>query len=272
MSSLFARSISGQTHRIGTRSLVPRAGSRTPLVVPEAVPVARWPLAVLTLLLAVSAAALATNRFTRDTDTVVAPVRWTADTRPVSVSIADRPFSIPANLIADGRQRSGGAQGRIDLVVRWPSLAGYDASHAALFDDGARGLIRIWLEEGRAAGAGSADPAGADAALRPEIYPVAGGLFARAFAANSDYASEEIVYEASALRTRTSAPPFAARCQKWNAQEATCLRRVPLAPGLTMTYRFPRARLADWGRLEHAVTGLVTGFMAQVSPRARASR
>ncbi|MDJ0931975.1 hypothetical protein [Breoghania sp.] len=106
-----------------------------------------------------------------------------------------------------------------------------------------------------------AQSSGDDDLLRPEIYPVAGGLFARAFKTSSPYANEEIVYEATSLRSG-SQMPFAARCQKWNAPEATCLRHMPLGSGLTMTYCFPRTRLADWGRLDRSLTLLISGFIA----------
>ncbi|PTW61653.1 hypothetical protein C8N35_102368 [Breoghania corrubedonensis] len=277
MNRLLARLETGLTHRIGTQSIAPVGGSRTPLVIPDEIPVSRWKLPALTVLLALAGAAMIADRVATLSHVPPTPPRWTAETRPVHLSLAGHRLRVPANMVADADQRAGGEQERLDLTLRWPTLSGYDESSAALFYEGDKSLIRIWLEEGSSTvtNAGNAALAGESEgngdALRAEIYPVAGGLFARAFTTSSAFASEEIVYEATALRTG-SQTPFAARCQKWNVAEATCLRRVPLVPGLTLTYRFPRARLADWGRLDRSVMQLAKGFLVAGDRARGASR
>ncbi|WP_321338030.1 hypothetical protein [Breoghania sp.] len=248
----------------GTRAPSAFSPLRPHLTIPAPTPTSRWPFTVLTCLLALAGAVLVADRFVLAPDTAPAP-RWTAETRAINLSLAGRTFQIPANYIADAAQRQGGTRKRIDLAARLPSLAGFDTTHAPLFRSDSD-LLRVWLEEtpSPAASAGTARPARTDmregADFRPGVYPVAGGLFARAFTASSAYASEEIVYDATGLRGKRTTP-YAARCQKWNVSEATCLRRVPLAKGLTMTYRFPREKLANWEQMDRSVTQLVQGFM-----------
>ncbi|WP_321502769.1 hypothetical protein [Breoghania sp.] len=237
---------------------------RSHLTIPAPVPTSRWPFTVLTCLLALAGTVLVADRFVRASNTAATP-RWSAETRAVSLSLAGRTFQVPANYIADAAQRQGGQLTRLDIAARLPSLAGFDAAHAPLFRS-ETDLVRLWLEETAtpAAGAGQArsdrSNLANEADFRPGVYPVAGGLFARAFTASSAYASEEIVYDATGLRGKRTTP-YAARCEKWNVSEATCLRRVPLAKGLTLTYRFPREKLANWEQLDRSVVQLVQGFI-----------
>lgn len=282
MKRLFARPETGRAHRTGTQSLAPVGSGRMPLVIPDPVPVSRWQLPTLIALLSIAGIAMIAHRVVTLGE-IPTPPRWTTQTAPVALSLAGHDMSVPANMISNFDQRSGGVQERLDLTVRWPTLAGYDSTSAALFEKGDRSLIRIWMEKGSTAvtnagnaalgdagrqAAGAADGRQTDAGLagdetlRPEIYPVAGGLVARAFAPSSAHASEEIVYEAASLRSADETP-YAARCQKWDIREATCLRRIPVAHGLTLTYRFPRERLADWGRLDRSVTDLAKGFLVK---------
>ncbi len=279
MNTMFARPIAGQQHRIETKGSSRTPGSRTPgafsslrtpLAIPDPVPVSRWPFTVLTCLLALAGAALVADRIMIAPDMLPGP-RWTAQTHAVGLSVAGQVLQVPANYIANAAQREGGARKRLDLAARLPGLAGFDETHAPLFRN-ETDLVRIWLEETPTSeqvptGTGQ-DRLREEEDFRAGIYPVAGGLFARAFTASSPYASEEIVYDATGLRGKRTTP-YAARCQKWNVSQATCLRRTPLGAGLTMTYRFPRDRLADWDRLDSSVSQLVQGFMKPTATAAR---
>lgn len=261
MNRLFARPAAGQLRRIGTHDLAPMAAGRLPLVIPDSCKVNRWPLMALTGALALSCLALIAERAVSRLHDAPPPPRWTAATNEIDFEAGGQALRIPANLVADASQRAGGTQARIDLVARWPGLTGYNPADAAIFKENEISLVHVWLTDGAPASAVDAMPAAdGEALFSPEIYPVAGGLFARAFSSDSAYAGEEIVYEATAIRPGDPTP-FAARCERAGMPEATCLRRVALTRDLTMTYRFPRANLADWGRLDRALKTWVTGFL-----------
>ena len=195
------------------------------MVIPDPIPVSRWQLPVLTILLAIAGTAMIADRFVARTTVPPQPPRWTAETTPVRISLAGHALSVPANLIGDVDQRDGGARTRLDLTLRWPTLAGYDEASAPLFKADDKSLVRIWMEEGSTAVTNAGNAALAregtlaseteqgDDVLRPEIYPVAGGLFARAFAASSKFSSEEnrLRGDGAALRLADAPLPRAAR-------------------------------------------------------------
>ena len=58
--------------------------------------------------------------------------------------------------------------------------------------------------------------------------------------------------------------PFVTRCLAEATPEipATCLRDVNVGKGLSMLYRFNRARLGDFAAMDAALRNLVAGFSA----------
>lgn len=275
MSSTWSGPAAGHLRRNGTGHAPPLERARIPLVIPDPLDIPRWPMLVLTAALLAAGAALAAETARTHFAAETAAPRFTDEVRPVVITVGAEELAVPANMIADAGQRRGGSQERLDLTLHWPTLDGYNASNASLFARNDARLLQAWI----APGPGVFDPASGTAqtatrsgeldGLMEEIRPVAGGLFARAFAATSPYAGEEIAYEAAAIADG-GLPRFAARCEISKEEAATCLRRVALAGGLTLTYRFPRALLTEWGRLDRRVVGLVEGLRS--GPASNAGR
>lgn len=257
------------------------------LNLPEPTGARRWPFMVLTGAITLATLAFLGERTYRYLSSQPPRPAWTAETAPVAVSLGEVHLAVPANMIRFARQRRGGPQPRLDLALTWPALEGYSRERAALFESGAveGPVIYVSLEsasaekpdgdapkgeaeiaEGTASGQGGI----LDTPLQPDVRPGPAGLSSRLFAADTPFAGQEIVY---GLDTEASDRDpagggdldamFAARCRvpSMAAGEASCIRRLALSPGLTLTYRFDRAYLGEWRRLDPAIRTRMEEFV-----------
>lgn len=169
--------------------------------------------------------------------------------------IGNVPFNVPAKAIRVKLQKRSGPQERVDLNFNYPSLDVPRAQPhvtAETVEDNLPPIDRIFLSI--AAHHNSLSP---DERVRT-IYPrsldsnpprVTEGLSTRPFRDNTPYTGEDLVY--------SSSPQFIARCMRDGVTPGMCLseRRID---GADLTFRFPRAWLAQWRDVAGAMDTLVS--------------
>ena len=237
-----------------------------------------WPLVALGCAMGIAAVVLLIDTTYMIFYPDARPATWTADTRAIDTTIGGHRLLVPANMIRLREQRRGGVQLRLDIVLSWPSLQGYAESRAEAFQAASGRIIRASLEATR--DTELENPLLQDepnTQLRLGERPGPAGLSARPYAADSPFAGQEIVFEtgphpSAASRgylrgewPRENNRPgrFVARCliASETKPEVSCIRRVEIASGLTLTYRFDRTYLSDWTRLDKMLRARIAIFL-----------
>lgn len=168
------------------------------------------------------------------------------------ISVGGVLFNVPSDAIRVKLQKRSGPQDRIDLAFAWPSLApSAPVQHvsAETIEAAPPALDRLILSIAERGD-------GLSPSERVQtIYPrylqgeadVRDGLAMRAFADASPYRGEDLFSVAGAS--------FAARCTRDKMIPGMCLieRRIDNAD---LTFRFPRAWLADWRSVADALDRL----------------
>lgn len=182
------------------------------------------------------------------------------DPRPVALSIAGESLSIPANMIRLANTRRGGEVDRVDLVLHWPTLAGFSDELSQAFKDSLPSASIIY------ASITQRDTALDATARLDHVYqrffvgkPIAApaGLVGRRLNDDSGYGGEIVYFLPDGPR------PFVARCPAESTAEVppTCLRDVNLGRGLSLLYRFHQDLLGDWQALDTGIRTLAAGFL-----------
>ncbi len=226
------------------------------------------PLAVFVVTALISGAVLyyylgpRPSGFVRDTPSP------TASTDLVQLSVNGTAFSIPANYLVYRRGQDGGVQNDISLYALWPGWKGFQPAQAQLFASNAPEARTIYMllridrlnltEEDRL----------------ERIYmgyfsnrlgvPGPYGLVQYSFTDDSGYKGEDLFVGETAQGIAVF------RCVKFTADvpSPSCLRDMPLVPGVALSYRFKRAHLAQWQDISAGVQKLVQDFLA-TEPAAR---
>jgi hypothetical protein len=172
---------------------------------------------------------------------------WTTDTANdpgrLPVSVGSMLFNVPAHAFRMKVQKHSGPQERVDLFFLYPSLEAPEAPKhvsADTVEDAVQPIDRIFLSI-----AAHHDAMAPEIRLRT-IYPryldaasstAQDGLTVSAFRDGSPYSGEDLFVAAM--------PDLAARCTRNASTPGMCLseRRVG---GADLTFRFPRAWLAQW--------------------------
>ncbi|MBX3582653.1 MAG: hypothetical protein KF810_12215 [Rhizobiaceae bacterium] len=178
----------------------------------------------------------------------------TESTAPQEVVIGNDVLSVPANMIRFEEQRRDGVANRLDLYLRWPQLDGYSDAAKDDFNHANSGRSIIFVSFGERMMSrdmsGRLQPIYSSMIIEPGQTGPAGTRIYE-FNEKSGYLNEALVV------ARTSgAEPFVARCLVGeNAAESLqpCERDVHIGKQLSLTYRFPRELLADWGALDREI-------------------
>lgn len=179
---------------------------------------------------------------------------------PVSVALGGERLTIPANMIRFRADRHGGALDRISLLLHWPTLEGFSEDNAQDFKDISPDAPLIYVtlttRDSDLDATGRLEPV-YSRFFEGAVVPGPAGLVGRRMKADSPYAGEIVFFQ-----PRGSAP-FVARCVAESTREipSTCIRDINFGYGLSMLYRFNRARLADWSRLDAGLYALSDGFL-----------
>lgn len=178
---------------------------------------------------------------------------WTSDSGPVEVVVGRDVFSIPANMIRFAGQRRNGNAQRVDVALLWPHGDGYSpAKREAFLNAGADRKVVFAHIEPRTM------PHDMSARLEPlystlvsgEPRSGPGGLMLQSLETGRGYEDEELAL----AQTGTGGAVWVARCQLADGKTVPiCLRDIHIASGTSLTYRFPRAMLADWQAIEKMV-------------------
>ncbi len=182
------------------------------------------------------------------------------DPSRLPVSIGNTLFNVPTKAVRVKVQKRTGPQERVDLNFVYPSLEAPEAPRALTaenVEDNLPEIDRIFLSI-----AAHHDALSPDERTRT-IYPryldqTAGslkdGLSIRPFRDNTPYASEDLVY--------ASSPQIIARCTRDAKTPGMCLaeRRIE---GADLTFRFPRAWLAQWRDVANAMDQIISQMRKQ---------
>ena len=167
---------------------------------------------------------------------------------------------IPANYLEFKSARQGGDKKQIDVFAMLPDMDGYSTWEASTFSSNATDspivyiLIRdeaVNLTEAdrlqRVYMAYVADPKGA---------PGPFGLTQYAFHDDSGYRREDLFVGS------TEHGPVVLRCVRFSQEvpSPSCLRDMPIAHGVALSYRFKRAHLARWREIADGISRLVATF------------
>ncbi|HWP27113.1 MAG TPA: hypothetical protein VNL39_12285 [Xanthobacteraceae bacterium] len=165
------------------------------------------------------------------------------DAPKLPITVGGMALNVPAAAIRIPRQRSAGAQERIDLVFLWPSLEPPDPAARPAPDEAPTLSDRIFVTIAKSDG--TLPPAERFHIIYPrytEGDPAAGpdGLRVQSFRKDTPYRNEDLLYDAAAPDR------FLVRCT----------RKAGIAPGICLheqrfgntdvIVRFPRDWLSDW--------------------------
>ncbi len=172
---------------------------------------------------------------------------WTFETASdpdrLPMIIGDTLFNVPTQSVRVKLQKRTGPQERVDLAFMYPSLTPPDAPKhvtAETVETDLPPIDRIFMSI--AAHHDAMSPEERLRIIYPRYWDVnasrsADGLTVRPFRENTAYATEDLVFD--------DASSFVARCTRDESTPGMCMsvRRVD---GADLTFRFPRAWLAQW--------------------------
>ena len=185
----------------------------------------------------------------------------TVDTAPVRLTVNGLELTIPANHIVYRAAQRGGEQSDVALFALLPDFRGYSLADAQRFSSNAPDAAAIFLliradrlnltedERLKRIYMGYVDnPAGT-----PGPY----GLTQYVFRDDSGYRGEDLFVG------ETARGPAVFRCVRFSAEvpSPSCLRETPLMPGVALSYRFKRAHLSQWHRIDEGADTMVRAFM-----------
>jgi hypothetical protein len=181
-------------------------------------------------------------------------------TRTIALSVGPTRFRIPANYIALASQRRGGATSELALIATLPDLKGYTLDAAP--DLTAKGpdsrVVDIMLKTGPAVlpEQDRLDRIYRGQVVDPKGKPGPYGLRQYAFRADSGYHDQDLFVGSSDLGTAVLL------CTKLAPDVVSpgCLRDLPLAGGLLLSYRFKRGQLAQWRTIDAGVRARIDAF------------
>ena len=182
-------------------------------------------------------------------------------TRAIELTLGDIPLRIPANYILMASARRGGSVSDLALIAFLPEFQGYTLGAAQALTSNAPEspvvsimmksgqtllpeqdrLERIYLKQVEAAD-GKAGP-----------Y----GLRQYAFRADSGYHDQDMFVGTGESGT------VVLLCTKLAAgvTAPSCMRDMPFGDGLSLSYRFRRAHLADWRKVDTGIRARIGSFM-----------
>lgn len=190
---------------------------------------------------------------------LIAP-EYTSDRSMRNIVISNSALQIPANFIRFEDQREASTLKRVDLYFLWPSGEGFSEDRRDEFTKSNLDwdLIFATLSEREMPFdmTGRMDEIYRDLFEGPSLGQTF-GLTIQPLAKDSAYAGEYLYYEEGVQS------PYVTRCVEGKAgvYQATCLRDIHIANGLTMSYRFPAKHLENWRQIEGMLTAKAAEFM-----------
>lgn len=187
----------------------------------------------------------------------------TARTETVALRVHGLKLWIPANYLQYGSSRRGGPLKEVSMFALLPDAAGWSSALAPTFADNTAEspVVYMLIREERL------NLTEADRLKRIYLAYVtdtngkAGpfGLTQYAFRDDTGYRSEDLFVG------QTPSGPQLLRCVRFSPQvpSPSCLRDMPIAHSVALSYRFKRAHLAQWRDIGKALGNLVMTFKRQ---------
>jgi len=186
----------------------------------------------------------------------------TADARTVRLSVRGVQFAVPGNYLESRASRRGGDLDVMSLSALLPDMRGFSAGDAGLFLSNAADspLVHMVLR-GDTNSLSTADRLAR--IYRPYIAEPGGapdqfGLTRYSFREGTGYERDDLYVaegEAGSLLLLCERP-----AQDLPSPNCLAIDR-PVAPGVTLSYRFKRAQLSQWRPIAAGVDRLVASFM-----------
>jgi hypothetical protein len=187
-------------------------------------------------------------------------VNPTGRTDIIHLKVHGNSFYIPANYLEYKSARQGGEKKEIALFAMMPDMDGYSSWEAGTFTGNATDspIVYLLIDD---------EPVNlteADRLQRIYMAYVANpkgtqgpfGLTQYMFHDDTGYRREDLFVGT------TDAGPVVLRCVRFSQEvpSPSCLREMPIAHGVKLSYRFKRAQLARWREISDGVNRLIKSF------------
>jgi hypothetical protein len=183
----------------------------------------------------------------------------TASAAAVAFTIRGLTFRIPARYVENRAARTGGGRDQIPLFAALPDMRGYSNAEDGLFTGNTPDspIVHLLIR---------ADPFNLDAKARlarvygPYLLGREGeaasfGLIRYVFRPDSAYGGDDL------FSVKAGGPLFLCERPAQDLPSPNCLATgTPVAPGVSVTYRFKRAHLARWQAIAEGVDRLISSF------------
>lgn len=184
---------------------------------------------------------------------------YSTDKRLLAFELGDTRFYIPENTIRHPEQRNGQRVNKLDLIMLWPGLDGFDLDNQVAFYDVSEKSKLIFVSlshQDEVLSSSDRLYAVYSQYFVGEPIKAEGGLIGFAMAPQSSFAGERIYFKPDDHN------PFAARCITPVEKSPTfCLRDLKLNDTTQLTYRFRRPLLAEWRALDAKIKQRVSAFI-----------
>jgi hypothetical protein len=219
------------------------------------------PLAVFVLTAGLSAAMLVFYLAPSAPELVEEQPAPTDSTSIVALNVGGQSFHIPASYLPYASARKGGARQEVSVELLLPDLAGYTLGEADAFASNAKDsrLLNILIRADRTT---LPEQERFDRIYKPLFVNENGtqalyGLTKYNFRPESGYHNEELFVG------QGENGPVMLRCTVVSpvAPAPSCLREMPLASGLSFSYRFKRVHLERWREIDADLHALVGSMM-----------
>ncbi|MGB3810134.1 MAG: hypothetical protein WA943_08545 [Parvibaculum sp.] len=193
--------------------------------------------------------------------------RASAERRKVEAVVGGTRFLIPENYTRYPSQRSGGAQPEIAMHALLPDFAPFSPERQAEFTDNSPDAEVIYFQLHQATSILPAERRLREiyskffVSSKPEKGPT--GLEKFSFRANSGYKDQDLL-----VGTDTDGRLVLLLCQHTTkiVESPNCTRTLLLTQNLALTYRYKRAHLVEWQRIDELMIRIVTSFEAPGLP------
>ncbi|MEN0000050.1 MAG: hypothetical protein AAF940_04130 [Pseudomonadota bacterium] len=193
-------------------------------------------------------------------------IGFVSKTAPLQMVIGNDVFAVPQNMFRHGEQRQEGLTDRVDLMVHWPSGAGYrpdllDAFSATDPAEVKTVLISIAQRRSLLDMRARFQPALKRAIVDGSVRDIGHGLMAASLDPSYGFIEEKLVY--SQQKLAGGDPVFVARCQKPHAHERllhACETDMFVGLGGVARVRFAHGQLTDWRNFQAWLEMVLTGL------------
>jgi len=218
------------------------------------------PLGVFLVTLALSALVLLYYLAPSAPNFLEEQVSPTSRTDIVALRVQNLKLWIPANYLQFESSRQGGEQKEVALFALLPDMTGWSNWDSTTFagNPADSPVVYMLIRDERV------NLSEADRLSRiymayvtdPKGKPAEFGLTQYTFKENSGYRNEDLFVG------QTSTGPAVLRCVRFSPEvpSPSCLRDMPVAQNVSLSYRFKRAHLSQWNDIGQGISNLLAAF------------